>query len=364
MKIFGRLFLILFFVCFTSHLTAQLYFTADVEGYYDDNIFNNYLNTADFINGFRGELGYDIESEQNNFELYYFGYLNQYYKYTDKSSVIHKAGIVETYLFSRDDNPLNIGINYTARVNKSDYMIYDFNQLSAYANYMHSISESDKLQIGVIGNRIEYDNYSLFSHYQAKAFLRSINSFESRTSLTSAVEIDNKIYIENKSSQGLADEIIQAKLFLQAGQGITDDFGISGYVFFRKNLKGGNRYFSSNEFLFYEEELFYDIYSNEGVETGLTLTYLFLPNIVGKIGGKYELRNFTDLPAADLNGNELNDLRQDNQFSAGATVEFGLSKILAGLYLSLNYNYIRNSSNDYYYDYTNQVFSVIFGFGF
>jgi len=343
---------------------AQLYLTADVEGYYDDNIFNNYLNASDFINAFSGELGYDFETEQNNFEIYYTGFFNRYYKYNDKSTTIHKFGTVNTYLFSEYDNPLNIGINYAVRVNKEDYYIYDFNQVSAYANYMHSISESNKLQIGIIGNRIDYENFSLFSHYQLKAFLRSINSFETGTSLTTAVEIDNKSYIEDYRSEGLANEVLQAKLFLQLGQGITDDFGLSAYAFFRNNLSGGNRYFNSIDYVYYEEELFNDIYSNEGVETGLTLSYLFLPNIMGKISGRYEIRNYTDLPAADKEGNDLNELRKDDQFSIGASMEFGLGKILSGLYLSLNYNYIKNNSNDYYYDYNNQIYAITLGFDF
>ena len=229
---------------------------------------------------------------------------------------------------------------------------------------MHSISESNKIQLGVIGNRIDYENFSLFSHYQLKAFLRSINSFESRTSITAAAEIDQKIYIEKMESEGLADEVLQAKLYLQIGQGITDDLGLSAYAFLRNNLSGGNRYFNTVDYIYYEEELFNDIYSNEGIETGLTFSYLFLPNILGKVSGRYEIRNYTDLPAADQEGNELDELRQDNQYSAGASLEFGLSEILSGLYLSLNYNYIKNISNDYYYDYNNQIYAITLGFDF
>jgi len=356
--------LVLLIAGLSFDLQAQFYLTTDIEGYYDDNIFNNYLQESDFINAFSGELGYDFETEQNNFEIYYTGFFNRYYKYTDKSTTIHKLGAVNTYLFSEYDNPLNVGINYAVRINKEDYFIYDFNQVSAYANYMHSISESNKIQLGIIGNRIDYENFSLFSHYQLKAFLRSINSFESRTSLTFAAEIDQKIYIEKRQSQGLADEVLQAKLYLQLGQGITDELGLSAYVFLRNNISGGNRYFNSIDYVYYEEELFNDIYSNEGVETGLTLSYLFLPNIMGKITGVYQVRNYTDLPAADEEGNELEEMRKDNQFSAGASLEFGLSKILSGLYLSLNYNYIKNASNDYYYDYNNQIYAITLGFDF
>ena len=155
-KLFLPLFLLLLIAFLNSEVKSQFYLTADVEGYYDDNIFNNYLNASDFINAFTGELGYDFETEQNNLEFYYTGFFNQYYEYADKSTVIQKFGIVNTYLFSEYDNPLNIGLNYSFRINKEAYNIYDFSQVSAYANYMHSLSESNKLQIGLIGNRIDY----------------------------------------------------------------------------------------------------------------------------------------------------------------------------------------------------------------
>lgn len=345
-------------------MQAQLYLLTSLEGYYDDNIFNNHFNVSDFVNAFSGEVGYDFETEQNNFEIYYLGFFNRYYENSDKSITVHKFGLVNTYLFSEFDNPLNIGINYTSRINREGYYIYDFSQISAYANYMHSISESNKIQLGVIGNRIDYKNFSLFSHYQFKAFLRSINSFKSRTSLTVAAEIDQKNYIEDYKSQGLTNEVLQAKFYLQLGQGITDNFGISAFTFIRKNISGGNRYFDSINYIYYEEELFNDIYSNEGIETGLTLSCLFSPNIIGKISGRYEIRNYTDLPAADEEGNDLDELRQDDQFSVGASLEFGLGEILSGLYLALNYNYIKNASNDYYYDYTNQIYAITLGFDF
>ena len=61
---------------------------------------------------------------------------------------------------------------------------------------------------------------------------------------------------------------------------------------------------------------------------------------------------------------ELDEFRKDNQFSFGAAFEIGLGEMLSGLYLSLNYNYFKNSSNDYYYNYQNNLFAVTLGFGF
>ncbi len=349
---------------FMTSLYSQVYFSPSLESYYDDNIYNNYSSVSDFVHNFSGEVGYDIESERNNFELYYFGNYSHFTNEEDKSSIFHKAGLVNTFLFAEDDNPLNVGINYLLKDNQGDFNIYDFNQVSAYANYMHSFSETDKFQFGVIGNRIEYKNFSLFSHYQFKAFLRSINNFESKTSLISGLEIDQKNYIEKLNQEGLTDNILQAKLYLQLGQSLTDNLGTSAYVFFRKNLESGNRYFNDQEFVYYEEEIFNDLYSNEGIETGLSFSYLFSPNVLGKIAGRYETRNFTDLTTVDLNGNAVDELRKDNQFSIGLSFEFGLGKILSGLFLTANYNYVGNSSNDYYYDYTNNLFAIGLNFDF
>ncbi len=357
-------FAVISFYFFSTSLFSQVYFSPSLESYYDDNIYNNYLGVSDFVHNFSGEVGYDIESERNNFELYYFGNYSHFIKERDKSSTFHKIGLVNTFLFSENDNPLNVGINYLLKDNQGNFYIYNFNQISAYANYMHSFSETDKFQLGVIGNRIEYKNFSLFSHYQFKAFIRSINNFESKTSLISGFEVDQKNYIEKLKQEGLTDNILQAKLYLQLGQSLTDNLGTSAYVFFRKNLESGNRYFTDQEFVFYEEEIFNDLYSNEGIETGLSISYLFSPSVLWKIAGRYETRNFTDLTAVDVNGNNLDLLRKDTQFSIGLSLDFGLGYVLDGLSLTANYNYIRNTSNDYYYDYTNNLFAIGLNFDF
>ena len=356
--------LIFIFLVFHSASVAQVYFSTSVDSYFDDNIFNNYQQESDFVNTLSGEIGYDFETESNNFEIYYIGSFNRFNAYADKSAQFHKFGLVNTYLFSENGNPLNTGINYSSRINRDGYYIYDNNSLSLYANYLHSLSETDRIQIGVIGNRIIYPNFSLFSHYQLKGFIRSINSFESRTSIIVGAEIDQKLYLDKLEEDGLTDRILQAKLHFQIGQGITEDFGISAYVFLRKNIESGNRYFNNNDFIYYEEEIFNDIYSNEGTETSLSLSYLISPVILGKIAGKYEIRNYTNLPAASEDGTDLNELRSDKQLSLGAFIEISLNSVLNGLSLSASYNYITNNSNDYYYEYGNNIYSITLGYDF
>ncbi len=125
----------------SAHAQFNLY--TDYQGIYDDNIFNNSQQISDFINSFSLGSAYNIESEFNNLQFYYEGSWNYFKTTTSKSFNSHRIGLVETYLFSEDDNPLNAGINYSFRNNKDEFEVYNFNQISVYINYRYSISGTD-----------------------------------------------------------------------------------------------------------------------------------------------------------------------------------------------------------------------------
>ncbi len=349
---------------FAENLFSQFYFGTSFENYFDDNIYNNYSNVSDFVNNFSGEGGYDFESEQNNFELYYSGNYIYFNKNISKTSSFHKFGMVETYLFAEEDNPLNMGVNYSFRSNREEFSVYDYGQLTTYINYMHSISEADKLQGGLIFNKVDYKNYSLFSYYEYKFFAKSIFSFETGTSLIIGAELDLKKYSQKINDPEMAETVTQSKFLLQSGQSLTDELGISAYLLYRKNLKSGNRFFNIDEFVYYEEEIFNDVYSNEGYETGLSLTYLFSSTVTGKLEGKYQAKNYFNLPAATADGTEMDLTRKDNLYAAGVSFEINLNTLINGSALYLNYNFLLNESNDYYYDHSNQLFSFGFGWDF
>ncbi|QQS36481.1 MAG: hypothetical protein IPM56_00585 [Ignavibacteriales bacterium] len=352
--------MILVFI-FSEKIFPQFYLGTSFENYYDDNIFNNYTRVSDFVNNLSGEAGYDFETARNNFELYYSGNYNYYNTNITKTSSSHKFGIVETYLFADDDNPLNIGANYGFRSNREEFSVYDYGQFSAYANYMHSISEADKLQGGLIFNKIDFKNYSLFSYNEYKFFVKSIFSFETGTSLIIGAELDHKQYSEKLNDPEMAETVTQSKFLLQSGQSLTDELGVSAYLLYRKNLKSGNRFFNVDDFVYYEEEIFNDVYSNEGYETGLSITYLISQTVTGKVEGRYQVGNYLNLPAATADGTELNYNRKDKLYAIGSALQINLNSFISGMNLYLNYNILLNESNDYFYDYSNQLFS--FGLG-
>jgi hypothetical protein len=60
----------------------------------------------------------------------------------------------------------------------------------------------------------------------------------------------------------------------------------------------------------------------------------------------------------------LSSLRQDKLFGLGAGISVDLSGMINGLSFSAVWNYFKNTSNDNYYKYTNQVLSASLNYGF
>ena len=337
---------------------AQFNFYAGYQGIYDDNIFNNYLMISDYINNFSAGTAYNFESDFNNIQIYYEGSLNTFRKNTSKSFNAHRIGFVETHLFSIDDNPLNAGVNYSFRNNEDDFKVYDFNQLSTYINYKHSISETDFIIAGYIYNRNNYKNFSRFSHHEHRAFLSWISSFETGTSIFLNAEYNFKKYFETYELDSFLNEASYFKMMTNVSQSLNEQTGINGYVVYRKNLSEGSRYLLSDSLIYYEEEIFNDIYSYSGVETGVGFKHYFGDYVEFSAEAKYLIKNYSSLNAVAVDGNELSELREDKLWGVGAGLAFDLSGLVSGFSLSVSYNYLKNQSNDYYYNYTNQMISA------
>lgn len=352
-------FLILFSLLLLINIKsfAQFDFYAGYQGIYDDNIYNNYLKVSDYINSFSFGSAFNIESEFNNVQLYYEGNLSAFQKNSFKTFDAHRIGLVETHLFSIDDNPLNAGINFSFRNNRDEFKIYDFNQLSLYINYRHSVSSSDFIIPGYVYNRNNYKNFSLFSHNEHKFFLTWSSSFQTGTSLMFNAEYSFKKYFETYNFPGYLNEASQFKLMTNISQSLAEKTGMNAYVVYRKNLSDGSRYLLSDSLIYYEEEIFNDIYSYDGVETGLGFKHYFSDNVEFSAEAKYIMRNYSNIKAVDKLGDELNDFRKDNLIGFGAGLSIDLGAIAKGLSFSANWNYINNDSNDYYYKYTNQMIS-------
>lgn len=351
-------------VIFTQNLFSQFNIYSDYQLIYDDNIYNNYLNTADYINSLSLAGAYNFESEVNNFQIYYEGVFGDYNKNKIKSFNTHKIGVVNTHLYGDDYNPLNVGLNYTLRNNRDDFTIYNFQQLSVYANYRQNIKETNFLIGGYIFYRNEYPNFNVFSNNEHKAFIKWISNFESLTSVMISTEFNYKTYFEQYNFNGYANDGAFLKLHLNIGQSLGVNAGANLFASFRKNLSEKSRYVISDSLVFYEEEIFNDLYAFNSFEVGVGLTTIIINDLKFSSELRYSPKYFTSLYIADEFGIELEALREDKQISFGIGIEYQLSKILDGLGISATFNFIKNNSNDFYYNYSNQIYSLSIGYGF
>ncbi len=351
-------------VAISSVSFSQLSLNTRLENYYDDNIYNNFEKISDIVHSGSLDAGYDFESDDNNLQLYYNGNVTYFRDYNFKSSNSHKLGIVNTYFISEDGNPFNVGINFAKRINRDEMTVYDLSQLSAYTNYRHFINETDYFLTGYLFYYNNYINFQTFTHYEHRGFVKYSSTFPTKTTLSLGTEIDFKSYKLKYNSPDIADEIFQWKSYVQLAQNLTESTGLSGYFIYRKNLTTGNRYITFSDYIYYEEEIFNDVYSNDGIEAGVSLIQLLSADIILKGEFTYMQRNFNNLPVALGSGIETDILREDNYYAMGAELDFNLSGIIDGLGLSLSYNYLVNKSNDYYYDYDNNLTAINLEWGF
>lgn len=359
-KMLTRRFAIIFLfilILSSQSVKAQFGFHTGFDGYYDDNIYNNYLGISDFINSVSFGAGYDFESTSNNLNVYYDGNLTYFNENVFRSSSTHKAGIVNTY-YAGEGNPINIGANYGWRVYEEGYEIYDWKQLSLFANYKHYTVDNDFVLTGYVYNRINYLNLEIFSYNEHKAFIKYRSLFSSKTSLLLAVRGDFKDYIQKYQSSSLANNALQVRSFVQLAQSLSNNMGLSVYAQYRKNIISGNRYVNIGDYFYYEEEILYDQYSNEGYDGGIKIKQMLSPILILSGYANYANKYFPNLPAADLEGNSLDYNREDNQLRFGVQLEASLGGITPGLYGDLTWDYIKNNSNDSFYNYKNQVLSA------
>lgn len=359
-----QFFLIANLFLFTSEIFSQINFYSSYQLIYDDNIYNNYLNTSDFINNLQIGAAYNFESEVNNLQFYYEGVFGDYKTNKIKSFNSNKIGLVNTHLFSDNFNPLNVGINYSFRNNRDEFEIYNFNQLSAYINFRQSLTENNFLLLGYIFYGNEYVNFNVFSNNEHRTFLKLIFNFESNTSLMLSSEFNYKSYIDKYNYEGYANEGSFFKFHLNIGQSLSEKTGGNVFLIYRKNLTDKSRYLINDSLIYYEEEIFNDFYAFDSFDAGIGFTQIFGEEVYLSSELRYSGKFFNKLFAADLNGIELNDLRKDDQLILGMGIKYDLENILSGLVLSAAFNYIRNNSNDFYYDYSNQIFSVSVDYGF
>lgn len=361
-----------------SETQSQFLLSTSIHNAFDDNVNNNYLNTYDRLTQFSLQTGYDFEGERKNFQVFYIGTYNYYRNVIARSFHTHSTGLVYTKLYGEEsETALNLGANYNLRIGREDFTYFDNSQYIGYLNIKHQLSERT---FGKLGYRIRYLTYKELSdlnNLENYFFAQLTNFFPSRTTLALEANLGIKSYTNappettvinpgmGRGKSTIKDNnpsVIQLAGNIRIAQSIFDETGLSIAGGYQKNIQQETRYLSSG-YIISDDDLFDDNYGYEGPSFEATLTQVLPWLMMGKVSFNFMNKNYVNRPAYDLSDNIKSNERIDNVYMVSLILEKEFN-LLNGFTISLMYDYIRNVSNDDFYNYKNNVWAISFDLGF
>ena len=356
---------IAFLLTFASTNKAQAQF--DLEGsltaMYDDNINNNYLQISDKISTLNLNSGYGLEFTNWETRLYYDGILNYYQSVIGRTNQFHSGNLgIMHYSGEDQENVLSMGISFGQGYYRDSYSFYDHALLSVSANYKQFLSEQIINKVGYTFRSVSFAELSDFS-YSEHALSGSF-SFALPTSTTLILQGDlgAKFYSTANPAEGsggmrrstisIMPSVTQLTGMARIGQSIFEGTGLSLTTRYQWNVQKQTRYLSSSYGVLSDDELFDDHYGYEGLQTSLMVTQVLSESILLRVTGGLQNRLYPSLAAFDLGGNQVAGERIDRRSYVSV---FFQKNFEFGFTVKAAYDFIRNGSNDAYYDYWNNA---------
>ncbi|KAA3610070.1 MAG: hypothetical protein D8M58_07465 [Calditrichaeota bacterium] len=367
-------------------LQAQFTKSIDISSFYDDNLFRSPDPVSDLITDL--SLGLKYKAEKSNMSYFYNGSLLFYQDNALRNFSMHSLGFDNFVNFGKDDyHSFYFGANWALRKNGEDYNYYDYDQLFAYTNFRLDL-DGLFIKAGYNFRYRSYTNIPDLTNYRHFIFLQANRSFESKTTIIlethfgyksftgqdyfSTTRIDTISNGRGKGKMSGSDlqtstntsileipSLSQVVLLARVTQSLHNKVGI--YLQYRRqfSLTDRTNFLNSNNF-YQDEELFDDPFSYESESVSSQLTWVLPWFMKVKIGGSLLSKNYISEQAYTSS--------QDTSAEGGIRLDerkyyyLKLSKTLhlkkdwvKSLHFNLDYSYIRNESNSYWYDYKNAV---------
>ena len=373
MGIFKNIFMLL--LLFVS-AQAQLQTKIIISSYYDDNLFRSPQPESDLYSNLGIKLKY--KAQDSNFsihdEINYLTFTNN----NQRNFYLNNLGVDYFTPLGKDkDHTFYTGAEWTMRMDNQEYNYYDYQQFYAYANWRFNLNPF----FLKTGYNFRYRSYTYLPdltnsrHY---IFLQLNRAFQTGTTFILEGDAGYKTFTGSdfylRSSGGkrgfgrwmeddgaysysTIPDMAQGVLLARVAQSLHPRVGI--YFQYRRqiSLKEQSGYLN-NESYFQDEELFDDPFSYESTGYNSQLTWMSPWGIKLQFGGNLNTKDYISesafLSAEDSVG--LGGIRKDDQQIYYITLSktiFIKKQWLNSLKLNLNYNYIRNESNSYWYDYKN-----------
>ncbi len=393
-----------FIYLFIGNLFAQLSVDFSLSSYADDNIYSSPYPTQDFLSDYSAYLSYT--PDKTNINYYYNGDYTQYNEEVSRNYWIHELGISYYNPFGKDEqNTFYLGGYWLKRLDTEENYYYDYSQLYGYANLNFSF-DTMFLKTGYNFRYRSYNYLPDLTNYRHYLFVQGNKSFQTRTSLILEADVGYKSYagqeiFEHSSGDGgtrppghgpggggmMAVESVESTqayyymstttaipsmgqyvLLARAAQSLTEKMGIYIQYRLQRSLTPNTDY-KNLDTQYVDEELFDDPFSYESDSYSSQLSWLLPWQMKIEAGGVYSSKNYLNeyayITEDDTVG--LGGLRLDNRTNAyiNFTKNFYFSDTwISAIRIYINYNYINNKSNSFWYKYKNNVFGGGLEFSF
>ena len=353
---------------------------------YDDNPFRLPETEESWIS----ILNLAIQKDFSSVSLSYSGSFSRFQNMMERNYYWHQAA-----LFGGSET-VQLGIYAEQRYNRSDYEIYDYLTVNSYVNYQFNLAKfklywATDLEINNYKYLDEIDNFKFNSS------IRFHKSFLTRTTIIGGGIINFKKYLNSYPQEILpgdslvnlnmmkgpgngpgggggqgqypiytyteAPSVSQLRLWLRMAQSLTLTTGIAIQYQSSFLLNGSNRYVAGITYGPDEESrIFDDPMGYESNSIGTELTQILPENIILKGAFYLTRKNYSSQGIyLDEENYDENILRKDTY----KTLWFRIQKIFTlnsdnnnSLILRLNYQWIDNQSNSYWYKYKNTYTSL------
>ncbi len=350
-----RLFFFLFL--FSIFSQAQISFLINSSSEYNDNPFRDSVGNASYVNS----TSFLFDFSVSKVSLNYMGSYNYYQKFADRNFYWHRLS------FSIQDSLNVLSLNYSQRLNKNDYSLFDYsdfflNAEKRFSLNMFQLRSSATGKFTIYKNLSEYNNFSFFANLSGYKF------FDSKTTLILGLELNYKYYLQKTIANNISVNpyVFQGNFKIRVAQSIFEKTGISISNEYRKILSGnGKDIFNIATNYADETDLFDDPFSLNGNRFGIMITQILTNNLSLQINYNYETKNF---PAQGIYLEDNTYRTSENKNDESSIISVSLKKELYSDNFLLNteilFEYQNNISNSFFYNYSSKSLALNFTFLF
>ena len=376
-----RKFLYISVLVLTQAAIAQFSTNIEFNSYADDNLFRSPEPVSDILSNAGVKLNY--QPKDSDLKLYYAGNFFFYRDFSERNFVLQSLGLNAFNAFgSAQQHGFYYGADFALRINGQDYDYYNYNQLYAYANLNFDLNYLF-FKAGYNFRYRGYSNLTDLTNYRHYVFAQINKPFPTKTTLILEADLGHKAFAgreitptENREvwghghgrrweqnvvlpSQLSVPSMTHVVLLARVAQSLHPKVGV--FVQYRKqiSLTAQTDYINSTSY-YQDEELFDDPFSYESDGVSAQLTWVMPWTAKLRIGGgaiqKHYVSEQAFVSASDTVG--LGGLRNDenrNVFISLVKTFYFKKSFLNALEFNVNYNYIFNKSNSYWYDYKNSI---------